>query len=75
MEVRELLSDYDFPGDDLPVIRGSALKGLEGDAVWEQKILELGNALTLTFQSQYVRLISHSSCQSKTYSQLLVAVQ
>ena len=45
MEVRELLSEYDFPGDDLPVIRGSALKGLEGDAAWEQKILELGNAL------------------------------
>jgi elongation factor Tu len=45
MEVRELLSDYDFPGDDLPVIRGSALKGLEGDAVWEPKILELAAAL------------------------------
>ncbi len=45
MEVRELLSDYDFPGDDLPVIRGSALKGLEGDEVWEKKILELGEAL------------------------------
>ncbi|MGY5799584.1 EF-Tu C-terminal domain-related protein, partial [Rheinheimera faecalis] len=43
--VRELLSDYDFPGDDLPVIRGSALKGLEGDAVWEPKILELAAAL------------------------------
>jgi elongation factor Tu len=45
MEVRELLSDYDFPGDDLPVIRGSALKGLEGDATWEPKILELAAAL------------------------------
>ena len=45
MEVRELLSEYDFPGDDLPVIRGSALKGLEGDPVWEEKILELGKAL------------------------------
>jgi elongation factor Tu len=45
MEVRELLSDYDFPGDDLPVIRGSALKGLQGDAEWEKKILELGEAL------------------------------
>ncbi len=32
MEVRELLSAYDFPGDDLPVIRGYALKALEGDA-------------------------------------------
>ncbi|HBC7449338.1 TPA: GTP-binding protein, partial [Serratia marcescens] len=34
MEVRELLSAYDFPGDDLPVIRGSALKALEGEAEW-----------------------------------------
>ena len=56
MEVRELLSDYDFPGDDLPVIRGSALKGLEGDAVWEQKILELGNALD-TYIPEPVRAI------------------
>ncbi|WNO59864.1 elongation factor Tu [Rheinheimera sp. MMS21-TC3] len=45
MEVRELLSDYDFPGDDLPVIRGSALKALEGVAEWEAKIVELGEAL------------------------------
>ncbi|OEY68152.1 elongation factor Tu [Rheinheimera salexigens] len=45
MEVRELLSDYDFPGDDLPVIRGSALKALEGVEEWEAKIVELGHAL------------------------------
>ncbi|QSX30276.1 elongation factor Tu [Shewanella cyperi] len=45
MEVRELLSEYDFPGDDLPVIQGSALKALEGDAAWEGKILELAEAL------------------------------
>ncbi|WMC10249.1 elongation factor Tu [Oceanimonas pelagia] len=45
MEVRELLSEYDFPGDDIPVIQGSALKGLEGDAQWEEKILELAAAL------------------------------
>ena len=45
MEVRELLSEYDFPGDDLPVIQGSALKALEGDAEWEKKIIELGEAL------------------------------
>ncbi|ATG72633.1 elongation factor Tu [Zobellella denitrificans] len=45
MEVRELLSEYDFPGDDIPVIQGSALKGLEGDPQWEEKILELANAL------------------------------
>jgi elongation factor Tu len=41
LEVRELLSRYDFPGDDLPVVRGSALKALEGDAEWTPKILEL----------------------------------
>jgi elongation factor Tu len=45
MEVRELLSEYEFPGDDLPVIQGSALKALEGDPVWEAKILELADAL------------------------------
>ena len=45
MEIRELLSEYDFPGDDTPVIQGSALKGLEGDAAWEPKILELADAL------------------------------
>ncbi|AQS35575.1 translation elongation factor TU [Shewanella psychrophila] len=45
MEVRELLSEYDFPGDDLPVIQGSALKALEGEEIWEAKILELAEAL------------------------------
>ncbi|MGL5688067.1 MAG: elongation factor Tu, partial [Weissella cibaria] len=41
MEVRELLSEYDFPGDDIPVIRGSALKALEGDAEQVKVIEEL----------------------------------
>ena len=41
LEVRELLSTYEFPGDDIPVVRGSALKALEGDPDWEQGILEL----------------------------------
>jgi elongation factor Tu len=41
MEVRELLSSYDFPGDDIPVVKGSALKALEGDAKWEATIDEL----------------------------------
>ncbi len=41
MEVRDLLSEYDFPGDDTPVISGSALRALEGDASYEEKILEL----------------------------------
>jgi elongation factor Tu len=41
MEVRDLLSEYDFPGDDIPVIKGSALKALEGAPEWEEKINEL----------------------------------
>ncbi|ABO65491.1 MULTISPECIES: elongation factor Tu [Geobacillus] len=45
MEVRDLLSEYDFPGDEVPVIKGSALKALEGDAQWEEKIVELMNAV------------------------------
>lgn len=45
MEVRELLSEYDFPGDDIPVIRGSALGALNGEPQWEAKILELMDAV------------------------------
>ena len=45
VEVRELLSEYEFPGDDVPVIQGSALKALEGDAAEEEKIMELASAL------------------------------
>ncbi|PNB77068.1 elongation factor Tu, partial [Pseudomonas sp. FW305-BF6] len=41
MEIRDLLSEYEFPGDDIPVIKGSALKALEGDEAWEAKIHEL----------------------------------
>ena len=41
LEVRELLSEYEFPGDDLPVVRVSALKALEGDKEWSAKLLEL----------------------------------
>lgn len=41
MEVRDLLSEYGFPGDDIPVIKGSALKALQGEADWEAKIIEL----------------------------------
>jgi elongation factor Tu len=41
LEVRELLSQYEFPGDDVPVIRVSALKALEGDKEWAGKLLEL----------------------------------
>ena len=45
LEVRELLTQYDFPGDDVPVIRVSALKALEGDAEWTPKIIELMDAV------------------------------
>ncbi|MBA2378587.1 MAG: elongation factor Tu [Blastocatellia bacterium] len=45
MEIRELLSSYEFPGDDIPVVQGSALKALEGDAEWETKIDELMQAV------------------------------
>jgi elongation factor Tu len=45
MEVREMLSKYGFPGDDVPFVRGSALKALEGDAKYEESILELVKAL------------------------------
>src|ERR1051326_1397264 len=45
MEVRDLLSEYDFPGDDIPVVRGSALKALEGDKEYAAKIVELAEQL------------------------------
>ena len=45
MEVRDLLSEYDFPGDDLPVIQGSALKALEGDSKYEDIVMELMNTV------------------------------
>ena len=45
MEIRDLLSSYEFPGDDIPIIQGSALKALEGDAAYKEKIFELAAAL------------------------------
>jgi len=54
LEVRELLSKYDYPGDDAPVIRGSAIKAIEGDPVWIAKIEELYTALD-TFIPEPVR--------------------
>src|SRR5256886_7184891 len=45
VEVRELLSEYEFPGDDIPFVQGSALKALEGDEEQKQKILELAEQL------------------------------
>ncbi len=45
LEVRELLNEYEFPGDDTPIVRVSALKALEGDAEWQTKIVELMDAV------------------------------
>jgi elongation factor Tu len=45
LEVRELLNEYEFPGDDTPIVRVSALKALEGDAEWAAKIVELMDAV------------------------------
>src|SRR3569833_3255003 len=45
MEIRELLSFYEYPGDDIPVIQGSALGGLNGDPAWVEKIMELMNTV------------------------------
>jgi elongation factor Tu len=45
VEIRDLLSEYEFPGDDIPFVTGSALKALEGDKEYEAKILELADAL------------------------------
>jgi elongation factor Tu len=49
LEVRELLSEYEFPGDDIPVVRVSALKALEGDPQWTPKIMELMAAVDAYF--------------------------
>src|SRR5881394_2027372 len=45
LEVRELLSQYEFPGDDIPVVKVSALKALEGDEQWEKSVIELMDAV------------------------------
>jgi len=60
MEVRELLSKYEFPGDDVPVVRVSALKALEGDAEWTGKILELMEAVDTYIPSPSVTSTSLS---------------
>ena len=58
MEVRDLLSEYDFPGDDTPIIRGSALGALNGEAKWEEKIIELASTLD-SYIPDPVRDIDH----------------
>ena len=52
MEVRDLLSEYDFPGDDIPVIKGSALKALEGAPEWEEKIAQDKDAVILDVRTE-----------------------
>jgi elongation factor Tu len=70
MEVRELLSKYDFPGDDVPIIQGSALKALEGDlgALGEQSVMALADALDSYIPTPSARSTSPSCCRSKTFS-------
>jgi elongation factor Tu len=60
LEVRELLSGYDFPGDDIPVVRVSGLKALEGDKEWEAKVEELMAAVDESIPSLSVKWISPS---------------
>ena len=55
METRELLTEYEFPGDDIPVIRGSALKALEGDKEWQDKVWELMDACLLYTSRRLLR--------------------
>ena len=60
LEVRELLSSYGFPGDEIPIVRGSALKALEGDPEWEKTIDELMEAVDATFRCRSARSTSRS---------------
>ena len=74
LEVRELLSEYEFPGDDLPVVRVSALKALEGDAEWgEQAHRAHERGRRRRSRSPSARSTSRSSCPSRTSSRSPVA--
>ena len=66
MEVRELLDSYEFPGDDTPIIRGSALKALEGEAEWQEKIWELMDAVDSNRYTYSAMWTSRSSWLSRT---------
>ncbi|KEP20606.1 hypothetical protein EH61_00335 [Escherichia coli] len=74
MEVRELLSQYDFPGDDTPIVRGSALKRWKATQSGKRKSWNWLASWILTFRNQSVRLTSRSCCRSKTYSPSPVVV-
>ena len=74
LEVRELLNQYEFPGDDAPIVRVSALKALEGDAEWSAKVLELMDAVDDSHPAAGARAsTSRSSCRSRTCSPSPVA--
>ena len=60
LEVRELLSEYEFPGDDTPVVQVSALKALEGDADAQEQIMELMDAVDEYIPSPSVSSTSRS---------------
>ena len=68
MEVRELLSAQEYPGDDLPVVRVSALKALEGDSEWADAIVSLMDAVDDASRRRSVTPTSRSSCPSRTSS-------
>ena len=68
MEVRELLSEYEFPGDDIPVVRVAAFPALQGDEKWGESIIELMNAVDESIPTPSVRPTSRSSCPSRTSS-------
>ena len=60
MEIRELLTFYEFDGDEIPVIQGSALGGLNKEPEWVEKIIELMEQLMHRFLCQFVKLTNHS---------------
>ena len=69
LEVRELLTQYEFPGDDAPIVRVSALKALEGDSKWADSVLELMDAVDDVDPGPGPRdATSRSSCPSRTSS-------
>ena len=68
MEVRELLSEYEFPGDDIPVVRVAAFPALNGDEKWGESILELMDAVDEYIPTPSARPTSRSSCPSRTSS-------
>ena len=71
LEIRELLNEHEFPGDDAPIVSVSALKALEGDAEWQEKVMELMAACDRQFPSRSVK-ISRSRCRLRMCSRLLV---